>query len=116
MGYLDSLNLKPAPKVPAVVDLKVEGNGKTLALIWEDKRVTTLGARTLRQLCPCAACVDEWTHQRTLDPASVPEDVTLTQVQPIGNYALGLGFSDQHSSGIFNWSYLREISERPRSE
>ena len=32
-------------------------------------------AQQLRQQCPCAGCVDEWTNKRTLDPARVPADV-----------------------------------------
>jgi DUF971 family protein len=56
--------------------------------------------------------VDEWTHQRTLEATSVPPDVTLLEVKPAGNYALHLRFSDGHTTGIFNWKTLRELSER----
>ena len=71
-----------------------------------------MSARTLRQQCPCAACVDEWTHQRTLDPAMVGPEVSLVEVLPAGNYALHVRFSDGHTTGIFNWKTLRELSER----
>ena len=30
----------------------------------------------------------------------------------MGNYAVEFIFSDGHSSGIFSWSYLRQISEK----
>jgi DUF971 family protein len=33
-------------------------------------------------------------------------DVTLTQLAPVGNYAVQPTFSDGHDSGIFSWDYL----------
>ena len=88
------------------------GNGAVLRLTWEDGVRTTVTARILREQCPCAACVDEWTHQRTLEASSVPADVTLLEVKPAGNYALHVRFSDGHTTGIFNWKTLRDLSER----
>jgi len=35
--------------------------------------------------------------------------VTITEVQPIGHYAVQPLFSDGHSSGIFSWEYLYEL-------
>jgi DUF971 family protein len=56
--------------------------------------------------------VDEWSSERTLDPASVPETLTIRSVEPVGNYALRINFSDQHATGIYPWGVLREVSER----
>jgi DUF971 family protein len=33
-------------------------------------------------------------------------EVTLTGLEPVGNYAIQPGFSDGHDSGIFSWDYL----------
>ena len=30
----------------------------------------------------------------------------------IGNYAVALEFSDGHRTGIFSWSYLRDLADR----
>jgi DUF971 family protein len=38
--------------------------------------------------------------------------VEITQVQPIGNYALKLVFSDGHSTGIYGWGFLAELGLR----
>jgi DUF971 family protein len=35
--------------------------------------------------------------------------VTIRAVEPTGNYAIRLTFSDGHDSGIFSWAYLAEI-------
>jgi DUF971 family protein len=104
--------IKPSTLPPAAAHLEVTKDGRVLHLSWEDGVRTAVTARTLRQQCPCAACVDEWTHTRTLDAAAVSADVTLLEVKSAGNYALHIRFSDEHTTGIFNWKTLREVSER----
>jgi DUF971 family protein len=39
-------------------------------------------------------------------------DVEIMQVQPVGNYALKLVFSDGHSTGIYGWGFLAELGLR----
>jgi DUF971 family protein len=33
----------------------------------------------------------------------------LVSVDPVGNYAVRLGFDDMHNTGIFSWALLHEI-------
>jgi DUF971 family protein len=101
--------IKPSTPAPKVVDLQVAKDLRSVRLVWDDGRQATLAARALRQECPCAACVDEWTNQRTLDVDRVAEEITLTQVAPVGNYALTFTFSDQHSTGIYPFELLRRL-------
>ena len=111
MSFWDKL--KPAAAAPpTALHMDVTSDGRVLRLHWEDGKRTASTARTLRLACPCAACVDEWTSARTLDPATVPETLTIREVNPVGNYALRLVFSDQHATGIFPWPVLREVTER----
>lgn len=37
------------------------------------------------------------------------QDVSITGIEPQGNYAIKLVFSDGHDSGIFSWNYLFEL-------
>jgi DUF971 family protein len=37
--------------------------------------------------------------------------VSITAIDPVGNYAVRLTFSDGHNTGIFSWSYLRHLGE-----
>ncbi len=39
-------------------------------------------------------------------------DVTITDVQPVGEYALKITFSDGHDSGLYSWVWLYEIGVR----
>jgi DUF971 family protein len=40
-------------------------------------------------------------------PSSGP--LRAEAIEPVGNYAIRLRFSDGHASGIYSWRYLREI-------
>ena len=37
--------------------------------------------------------------------------VKITAVEPVGNYAIRILFDDRHDTGIFSWSYLRELGD-----
>ena len=36
-------------------------------------------------------------------------DVEITEVHPVGNYAVRIVFDDLHATGIFSWDYLLEL-------
>lgn len=39
-------------------------------------------------------------------------EVTLVNLEPVGNYAVKPTFSDGHDSGIFTWDYLYELGDK----
>jgi len=104
--------LKPAEKIPVVTAVNLMQGGTAVMMAWDDGKTTLVSARVLRQVCPCAECVDEWTSKRTFDPAKIPEGIAVKTVQTVGNYALAFEFSDNHSTGIFTWAHLREAAEK----
>jgi DUF971 family protein len=101
------------PSTQAVLPTDVGFEPTHLRVAWPDGRVDQFAARTLRLECPCAACVDEWTNKRTLQPESVPADIKLLEAKPTGNYAVQLHFSDGHQSGIFTWTLLKDLRKLP---
>ena len=108
-------HIKPSKAPPSVTGVDLSPDRRTLTLSWDDGKTTPLTARQLRQICPCAVCVDEWTKKLRHDPSKVPETTTIQGVQPVGNYALSLTFNDSHSTGIFTWELLRKTAEPPTS-
>jgi DUF971 family protein len=104
-------HLKPSVRAPAATAVKLESDGAELSLDWEDGAHSTVAARTLRQNCPCAECVEEWSGRRTFEPAVIPEGMKILSVEQVGNYALSFRFADAHSTGIFQWTTLRELSK-----
>lgn len=81
----------------------------TLRIIWEDGVEMALNPRDLRLACQCAACRDEMSGARLLDPATVPLDVVPTRIWNVGNYGIGVAFTDGHSSGIYTFKALRAM-------
>ncbi len=92
--------------------LEIVGLGQpTVRIVWDEGDEDTWSARELRIRCTCAHCQSEMTGERLLDPASVPEDLSVTAMAIVGNYGLSVHFSDGHTTGIYR---LRELHERRR--
>jgi len=104
--------LKPAKKTTHATGLELSADQKQLTVTWSDGAVQQVDARRLRQYCPCAACVEEWSGKRTYDVETIPADMKVVEVVPVGNYAVSFTFGDLHRTGIYNWEYLRELSTR----
>ena len=81
-----------------------------LAVTWADRQVDFPFA-FLRGQCECAHCVNEWTGERMLDPATIPADITIEKMEQVGGYAIRIHWSDGHNSGLYTWERLRKLSE-----
>lgn len=93
--------MRPAPQ-----DIKLKRTERILEITWTAGHLTRISIRDLRLSCQCAGCVDEFTRVRTLNPASVPHDLTITAMHLVGNYAIQFTFSDGHDTGIYSWDHL----------
>jgi DUF971 family protein len=82
-----------------------------LEVTWPEGHVDRFGYRLLRAECPCAACRNEWTGERMLDPSSIRADLKLVGMETIGAYAVQLSWNDGHSSGLFSWETLRALAD-----
>jgi len=82
-------------------------------VVWDDGHQSTFTARGLRLECPCAGCQQEWTGERLVDPASVPQDLKLANARLVGNYAVQFVYSDGHSTGLFSFETLRALCPCP---
>lgn len=78
---------------------------------WSDGHHSVYPVRHLREHCPCASCVDEWTGERRLDPDSIPLLIMLKDIEPVGNYAFRFKWSDGHGTGIYTFSHLRRLCQ-----
>jgi ATP-binding protein involved in chromosome partitioning len=92
----------------------IEALGKPqVRITWEDDAETVTSPKDLRAACGCAFCIDEMTGIRTLDPATIPEDIVVTGIELIGQYAMAVRFSDGHQTGIYGFAKLREAARPP---
>jgi DUF971 family protein len=83
-----------------------------LRINWADGRVCRYGAAALRRVCPCAQCVNEYTGERTLDPKTISDDLSVASMDLVGRYALTFRWSDGHQTGIYSFRLLRELCEQ----
>ena len=82
-----------------------------LGIPWSDGHKGIYPVRYLRQHCPCAACVDEWTGERRLKSEDVPVLIMLQDIESVGRYAFQFTWSDGHDTGIYSYSLLRKLCQ-----
>jgi DUF971 family protein len=85
-----------------------------LVITWSDGERREYTAQELRDGCPCATC-----REKRSNPAPAPllpvlsaaeaQPLVIRGMQPVGNYAYAIAFSDSHDTGIFTLEYLRQI-------
>jgi len=81
---------------------------KTILTVTFDDIDYDLSAEFLRVYSPSAEVVGHGPGQETLQVGK--EGVTITNIQPTGNYAIVLFFSDGHDTGIYSWSHLNNLA------
>ena len=102
-----------ARTTPLKLDLKRDEH---LRVEWQDGHVCVYPVAYLRKHCPCASCKHFREEQAqkpktrlTVFSKSTEGPISATSAQLVGGYALRIDWSDQHSSGIYSFAYLREI-------
>jgi len=86
---------------------------KTVLTVTFDDVDYELSAEFLRVYSPSAEVVGHGPGQETLQVGK--EGVTITNIEPTGNYAVVLFFSDGHNSGIYSWEHLKNLSFNKKS-
>ncbi len=88
-------------------ELRVSKDRRRLTVTFPDHAPIELDAEMLRVLSPSAEVQGHSPEQRVTVPGK--RDVAIRKMEPIGNYAVRIGFDDGHDTGIFTWSYLHEL-------
>ncbi len=92
----------------APTDIKLKRAEGVLEITWGDAS-RRYDAKRLRCECGCAGCVDERTGVRTLNVEAVADNIGISRLELVGNYALKLSFSDGHDTGIYTWDRLYRV-------
>ena len=94
-------------KSPVPIGIELHRQSKTLDLKYPNNENYTLNCEYLRVYSPSAEVRGHGEGQETLQVGKI--NVTITNIQPVGNYAVQLTFSDGHDTGLYSWEYLYEL-------
>ena len=91
-------------KIPAI-----QFDDNQVSLTWPDGKKISISNRDLRLSCRCALCIDELTGKQILRAEQIPQDIKAKEITPLGNYAVGIKWSDGHSSGIYPYENIEAL-------
>jgi DUF971 family protein len=100
---LSAPNLAPAWPV----EIRLVKDRRALHVAFDDGQTFSLPAELLRVTSPSAEVQGHSESQRKT--VGGKRNVTILSVDPVGNYAVRIGFDDMHSTGIYSWAFLREL-------
>ena len=89
------------------VEIRLVKDRRALHVTFEDGNTFTLSAELLRVTSPSAEVQGHSEAQRKT--VGGKRSVTILSVDPVGNYAVRIGFDDMHSTGIYSWAFLRDL-------
>ena len=90
-------------------DIKLHQQSKVMEIAFDDGRNFELSYELLRVYSPSAEVRGHGPGQEVLQVGK--KAVGITEIEPVGRYAVRPTFSDGHSTGIYSWEYLRTLGE-----
>lgn len=93
------------PLIPE--EIRLQNGRAALTLIYNGEH-KSLPAEYLRVYSPSAEVRGHAPGQEVLQTGKA--DVTIMGLEPVGQYALKITFSDGHDSGLYDWPYLHKLA------
>jgi DUF971 family protein len=100
----------PAPTSPAhrfPVSLTAHQQSRALEIEFDDGQSFRIPFELMRVYSPSAEVQGHGPGQETLQTGK--RDVLITDIDPVGHYAIKPTFSDGHDTGLFTWDYLYRL-------
>ena len=92
---------------PPPRELRVSRDRRLLTVVFSDTERFELEAELLRVSSPSAEVKGHGPGERVTVYGK--REVGIMKLEPTGNYAVRITFDDMHDTGIFSWTYLREL-------
>ncbi|MYB56748.1 MAG: DUF971 domain-containing protein [Gemmatimonadetes bacterium] len=93
--------------------IRVDRTEGWLEMDWADDGILRVQLSDVRKACPCALCGDVRTkqdEQLQMITADQTPSADLSDVIPVGNYAIQIRWTDGHDTGIYTYSYLKQLA------
>lgn len=94
-------------RAPWPTELRLSPSKDTLVVQFDDGKRFELAAEYLRVESPSAEVQGHGPGQR--QTVAGKRLVKIARLEPVGNYAVRVVFDDGHDTGLYSWSYLREL-------
>ena len=94
---------------PWPTEIRLKKDRRALVVSFDTGESYELAAEYLRVASPSAEVQGHSPEQRQTVPGK--KNVGIMKVEPVGNYAVKLHFDDLHDTGIYSWSYLRQLGQ-----
>jgi DUF971 family protein len=85
-------------------EIKLHRKSRLLEISFEDGKTFTIPCEFLRVYSPSAEVRGHSPGQEVLQVGK--KNVNITHIEPVGNYAIQLNFSDGHNTGLYSWDLL----------
>jgi DUF971 family protein len=95
------------PTDPQPTALTVHQASRVLEVAFDDGQHFRIPFELMRVYSPSAEVQGHGPGQEVLQTGK--RDITITDIAPVGRYAVQPRFSDGHESGIFTWVYLYRL-------
>ena len=95
------------------VEITLHSKRRVLEVVFEDGARFELPCEYLRVYSPSAEVQGHHNEGAVLQVGK--EEVNITDMQQIGQYALKIFFDDRHKSGLFTWNYLYDLGKNYES-
>ena len=94
-------------EAPTPSAIQLHRRSRQLELGYENGESYSLSCEYLRVYSPSAEVMGHGPGQEVLQTGKLK--VGITDIKPVGNYALQLVFDDGHDTGLYSWQYLYEL-------
>lgn len=91
------------------IDIKLHQKSRLLEITFDDHSNCMLSCEFLRVYSPSAEVRGHGIGQEVLQTGK--ENVNIVGIEPVGNYAVKLIFSDDHDTGLYSWDYLYDLAK-----
>ena len=91
-------------EVPQPTEIKLHQKSRLLEVAFADGKAFRLSCEFLRVYSPSAEVRGHGPGQEVLQVGK--QGVEITKIEPVGQYAIQLTFSDGHDTGIYSWDLL----------
>lgn len=89
---------------PHPTEIKLHQQSRVLDIAFSDGKVFQFSCEFLRVHSPSAEVSGHGPGQEVLQTGK--KTVNIRKIEPVGNYAIQLNFTDGHNTGLYSWDLL----------